>query len=95
MIAKKKASKKKNIIIGSVAGASILLAGFFLYITFFSEPDIDLGELNAGAFGGGSIQTNFQTELLDDPRVESLRQYGTSEVQVQFRGRKVDPFLPF
>ena len=96
MIAKKTVSKKKNMVMGVVLIVVLIVTGVFVYIAFFSSPDIDFDTLGAnGLTAPGTIKTKINTEVLNDPRVESLNQYGPAEVTVQYRGRKADPFDPF
>lgn len=95
MLAQKKVSKKKNMVLGIVTLVLFVIAGIFVYLTYFSSPDIDIAGAGILSAPRASITTKFDTELFDDPRIKSLKQYGPADVLVEQRGRSTDPFQPF
>ena len=95
MLAQKKVSKKKNMILGGVTAVLFVVAAIFVYLTFFTSPDIDLAGAGVLTAPRSSVDTSFDTTIFEDPRINSLKQYGPAEVQVEKRGRKVDPFKAF
>lgn len=95
MIAQKKTSKKRTMILGGIVAIAIIATIIMLYF-IYREPDIALDALGGGLTAPApSLDTTFNTEIFEDSRVQNLRQFGPAEVQVQFRGRSTDPFQPF
>jgi len=72
-----------------VGGVTAVVA----YRTYFGGSDIDI---NADiAVPTAAISPTFETKILEDVRVQGLRQNGVPEVLVSDRGRKPDPFAAF
>lgn len=99
-LVQKKASSKKNMVLGIVAGVIIVATLLILYFMLFREPTLPddvVGAPSAGEFvlPTRPVSTKLDSEILDDPRLNELQQYGPGEVTVQQRGRKVDPFIAF
>ena len=97
MLVKKKVSRKKNIVMGSIAGAIVLVTLILMFVLLLkpqSSTQKDAVSMEA-AVPMSRIKTTFDTSILEDDRVKNLRQYGPAEVLVQQRGRKADPFQPF
>ena len=71
----------------------IVTAGVVYYV-FFTQPIVNL--VNADqVLQRRSIDTSFQTEILENDKLKDLRLFGLQEVKVQLRGRKSDPFEAF
>lgn len=98
MLVQKKVSSKKNLVLGIVLIVVLVATVLFLYFTVIRQPEADLGL--AGATGqallpSSRLDTTFETELFEDPRVQNLKQYGPAIVEVVERGRKANPFEAF
>lgn len=64
-----------------------------MYRTYVSEPVIESGvDVQVPR---SAVSSSFDTSVLDDVRLKSLRTYGDPDVQVADRGRKPNPFLAF
>ena len=92
LIQKQTKSKSRTpllIVLGLVFVVTIVVA----FRTYFSEPDLGpAGEVQAPS---STISTQFDTSILQDSRLRSLRTFGAADVQVVERGRKANPFQAF
>ncbi len=96
MITQKKTSKKRNMVMGIIVGIALIITLVIVYFGFIRQPDIGVDVLGNGLISpGAQLNTEFNTSIFEDSRIQNLKQFGPSEVQVQFRGRSEDPFQPF
>ena len=98
MLIQKKTSKKKNIILTIVAIAFFAATIVLIFWLLAGDSEVEISQLGAQSeffVPPTRLQTEFSTEILNDQRIKELKQYGPSEVKVQQRGRKDDPFVPF
>lgn len=94
MLATQKVSKKRNKM--TMIGIIVVLAitAVLLYI-IFSPPVTDESLTGALTPPAPAFSTTIDTSILEDDRLQSLKQYGPSEVEVLGRGRNVNPFIAF
>ncbi len=94
MLVQNAKNSKRSKVLSVVAIVLMVITAGVVYWTFFNDPVVDL--VNADqVLRTSSIDTSFPTEVLEDQKIQELRLYGPSEVKVQLRGRKADPFLAF
>lgn len=94
MLIQKQTKSKSRLPLLILLGVVFAITIFVGYRTYFSTPDIASTsgvQLPASA----TINTQFDTSVLQDARLRALRTYGAPEVQVVERGRKANPFEAF
>ncbi len=93
MLIQKQVKSKSQTPLLIVLGLVMAVTGVVFYRTFVSEPSIEGGV--TAQLPRAAVSSNFDTSVLEDVRLQSLRTYGSPDVQVTDRGRNANPFLAF
>lgn len=78
-----------------VLGVIAVVAAGVLYWIFIYNGASTAPASSSTATPAAVLNTQFQSDVLSDPRLKNLKPHGDAEVTVDGRGSRPDPFIPF